>query len=179
MTRMHVGTRHNWGRAELSYMLRVVIGSGDVTASDLPRVDLALCNNLGRVAQQAVLLKCDAKGILEHVSGRDPGLVRILGVDGEEARQDSDAAQAPRADATGDATDPWDSRQAGKCPRSPTCAAARGPKAGPRASFLVLLHHAQDLVEELRMTTLTGWAELDEMHSTLATKEARLQEGCQ
>ncbi|KAF0896385.1 hypothetical protein E2562_021915 [Oryza meyeriana var. granulata] len=67
------------------YMLRVVIGSGDIPASGLPREDLALCIDSGRVALQAILPKCDSKGILEHVYGRAPRLVRLPGDDGEEA----------------------------------------------------------------------------------------------
>ncbi|KAF0929258.1 hypothetical protein E2562_018779 [Oryza meyeriana var. granulata] len=50
-TRMHVGTCRNSGRAELLNMLRVVMGSGDVTASELPREDLVLCDDSGRVAR--------------------------------------------------------------------------------------------------------------------------------
>ncbi|KAF0917304.1 hypothetical protein E2562_017480 [Oryza meyeriana var. granulata] len=115
-TRTHVGASHNWGRAELMYMPRVVIGSSDVPASELPKEDLALCNDPGRTALQVILTKYDAKGILEHVSGRALGPVRILGDDGDEARQDSGAARAPEAGTAGGAINPRDSRRAGKRP---------------------------------------------------------------
>ncbi|KAF0936115.1 hypothetical protein E2562_038781 [Oryza meyeriana var. granulata] len=73
-------------------MLRVVMGSSDVTASELPREDLALYDDPRRVARQVVLPKCDAKGILEHASGRDLGPICILGVDSEETCQDDGTA---------------------------------------------------------------------------------------
>ncbi|KAF0896733.1 hypothetical protein E2562_027260 [Oryza meyeriana var. granulata] len=96
------------------------MGSGNVTANELPREDLALCDDPGRVARQAVLPKCDTKGILEHASGMDPWPICISRVNGEEARQDGGAARAPGAGAAWGATDPWDTRRAGKCPRSPS-----------------------------------------------------------
>ncbi|KAF0921056.1 hypothetical protein E2562_038406 [Oryza meyeriana var. granulata] len=80
----------------------------------------ALDDNPARVARQAVLPKCDAKGILERTSDGALGPVRIPGVDGEEAYQDGGTALAPGAGAAGGATNPWDSRRAGKHPRSPS-----------------------------------------------------------
>ncbi|KAF0888023.1 hypothetical protein E2562_009606 [Oryza meyeriana var. granulata] len=78
-TRTHVGASHNRGRAELICMLRVVIGFGNIPASKLPREDLALCNDSARMAWQAILPECDAKGILERMSETAPGAMRILG----------------------------------------------------------------------------------------------------
>ncbi|KAF0891187.1 hypothetical protein E2562_006545 [Oryza meyeriana var. granulata] len=80
-------------------MLRVVIGSGDVTARKLPQEDLTLYDDPGRVVRQAVLPKCDTKGILEHASGKVPGLICIPGVDGEEANQVGGVARALEASA--------------------------------------------------------------------------------
>ncbi|KAF0896130.1 hypothetical protein E2562_019628 [Oryza meyeriana var. granulata] len=74
-------------------MLRVVLGSGDVSASKLPMEDLALCDDPGRVARQAILPKCDAKGILERTSEGAPRPMRIPGVDGGEAHQDGSTAR--------------------------------------------------------------------------------------
>ncbi|KAF0912230.1 hypothetical protein E2562_013183 [Oryza meyeriana var. granulata] len=113
------------------YMLRVVIGSGNIPASKLPRKDLALCNDQGRVAQQAIVPKCDARGILERMSGRAPGLVRILGDDGDEAPRDSSAARAPKAGATGGTVDPWDSRTASNHPQSPSPLKSYHPRSPP------------------------------------------------
>ncbi|KAF0914526.1 hypothetical protein E2562_029422 [Oryza meyeriana var. granulata] len=87
-------------------MLRVVLGSGDVSASELPREDLALCDDPGRVARQVILPKCDTRGILEHTSEGAPGPVRIPWVDIEEAHQEGSAARALGAGTTGGATDP-------------------------------------------------------------------------
>ncbi|KAF0922591.1 hypothetical protein E2562_039504 [Oryza meyeriana var. granulata] len=92
-TRTHVSASHNWEQAELAYMLRVVIGSGNVPASELPREDLVLCNDLGKLALQAILPMCDTKGIFERMSRRALGSVCILGVDGDEARQDGGCRQ--------------------------------------------------------------------------------------
>ncbi|KAF0909911.1 hypothetical protein E2562_001175 [Oryza meyeriana var. granulata] len=73
-------------------MLRVVVGSGNVFASELPREDLVLCDDPGRVALHGILPKCDAMGILEHASRRAPRPMRISGIDGGEARHDSGAS---------------------------------------------------------------------------------------
>ncbi|KAF0936120.1 hypothetical protein E2562_038806 [Oryza meyeriana var. granulata] len=75
-------------------MLMMVIGFDEVSANELPREDLTLCDDPGRVALQAILPKCDAKGILKHASGRALGPMRILGVDDDEACQDSGVARA-------------------------------------------------------------------------------------
>ncbi|KAF0907791.1 hypothetical protein E2562_020865 [Oryza meyeriana var. granulata] len=100
------------------YMLRVVIGSSDILAIELPMGDLALCNDSGRVALQVILPKCDTKGILEHVSGMALGPARILGDDGDGARRDSGAARATGASAARGAVNPRDSRTVDKCPWS-------------------------------------------------------------
>ncbi|KAF0922043.1 hypothetical protein E2562_023995 [Oryza meyeriana var. granulata] len=88
-TSTHLGASHNW---ELMYMLRVVIGSGDVPAR--------------RATLQAILPKCDAKGILECVSERAPRLVQIPGDYSDEARRESGTAQALGAVAAGGAINP-------------------------------------------------------------------------
>ncbi|KAF0904706.1 hypothetical protein E2562_036171 [Oryza meyeriana var. granulata] len=123
MTRTHVGASHNWGREELAYMMRVLIGSGNVSANELPREDLALCDDPGRVALQAILPKCNVKDILECESGRATGPVRIPRVNGDEAHQDGDVA--------GGAPDPRDSRRAGKRPQSLSPPKSHHPRSSP------------------------------------------------
>ncbi|KAF0928386.1 hypothetical protein E2562_003204 [Oryza meyeriana var. granulata] len=100
------------------YMLRVVIGSNNIPASELPREDLVLCNDIGRVALQAILPKYDAKGILERAFGMTPRPEQILGDDGDGVHQDSGAARALVAGVAGGAVDPRDSRRVGKLLRS-------------------------------------------------------------
>ncbi|KAF0904071.1 hypothetical protein E2562_031749 [Oryza meyeriana var. granulata] len=113
------------------YLLRVVIGSGDVPTSELPREDLALCNDPVRVALQAIVPKCDAKDILERTSGMAPGTMRILGNNGDGACRDGEATQAPGTGSTGGATYPWDSRRAGKRPQSPSPPKSHNPRRPP------------------------------------------------
>ncbi|KAF0895002.1 hypothetical protein E2562_004989 [Oryza meyeriana var. granulata] len=60
-------------------MLKVVVGVNDVTTSILPREDLTLCNDRGRVALQETLPNCNARGIQERTLGMAPGSVQILG----------------------------------------------------------------------------------------------------
>ncbi|KAF0924495.1 hypothetical protein E2562_010142 [Oryza meyeriana var. granulata] len=78
-TRMHIGEDHNLRQEELATMLKVVVGVNNVTTSILPREDLALCNDRGRVALQETLPKCNARGIQERTLGMAPRSVQILG----------------------------------------------------------------------------------------------------
>ncbi|KAF0888750.1 hypothetical protein E2562_017600 [Oryza meyeriana var. granulata] len=82
------------------FMLRVVIDSGDIATRELPREDLALHNDPGRVTLQVILPKCDAKGILERASGMALGPIRIPGDDRDGVRRDSGAARALGASTT-------------------------------------------------------------------------------
>ncbi|KAF0895538.1 hypothetical protein E2562_013620 [Oryza meyeriana var. granulata] len=96
--------------------------SGADVHAELPREDQVLCNVLRRVALQANLPKCDAKGILECVSGRAPWPVQIPGDDSDGVYRDSRGARVPGAGTARGNIDPRDSRRAGKCP------GARGPR---------------------------------------------------
>ncbi|KAF0921481.1 hypothetical protein E2562_007019 [Oryza meyeriana var. granulata] len=150
-----MGASHNWKRAELMYMLRVVIGSGNIPASELPRKDLALWNDSGRVALQAILPKCDAKGILDRASGRAPGLVWILEDVDYGARRYRGAAQAPGAGAAGGTVDPQDSRRVGMRPRSPSALKSHQPWPPPLPPQVAV---PQRMAHDAKASGLTGHA---------------------
>ncbi|KAF0926144.1 hypothetical protein E2562_021845 [Oryza meyeriana var. granulata] len=112
-------------------MLKVVVSVSDVATSILPREDLALCNDRGRVALQETLPKCDARGIQERASGMVPRSVRIPGDGDDEACQDSGVAQASGASTEESVVNPWDSKRTSKRPQIPSPPRSQKPHPPP------------------------------------------------
>ncbi|KAF0921094.1 hypothetical protein E2562_038502, partial [Oryza meyeriana var. granulata] len=67
---------------------------------------LALYNNLGRVALQEPLPRCNAMGIQECMFEMTPRPMQIPGDSGDGACHDGGAARAPGASTIGGAVDP-------------------------------------------------------------------------
>ena len=61
----------------------MVTGVEDLTRAVLPREQLALCADPGRVALQAMLPKFEAQGLVDRPGRRNPETIQILGVDEE------------------------------------------------------------------------------------------------
>ncbi|KAF0900657.1 hypothetical protein E2562_033878 [Oryza meyeriana var. granulata] len=75
---MHVDEEHNLKQEELVATLRLVVCASDIAASILPREDLALCSDQGRVVLQETLPKCNATGVQERAPGMAPAPMQIL-----------------------------------------------------------------------------------------------------
>ncbi|KAF0931036.1 hypothetical protein E2562_039545 [Oryza meyeriana var. granulata] len=117
-------------------MFRVVVGISDVATIILPREDLTLRNNRGRVALQETLPKCDAKGIQERTSGIAPRLVWILGDGGGEVRHNNRATRAPGTGTAGVVVDHRDSRRPKEA----------GPAKGPGAPSALVVGETGEAV---------------------------------
>ena len=83
ITRTHIGMEGDLEEGALATLLKVVTSVDDLTRVVLPREELALCADLGRVALQATLPEFDAKGLVERPGRQNPRTIQIPAVDEE------------------------------------------------------------------------------------------------
>ncbi|KAF0928214.1 hypothetical protein E2562_038456 [Oryza meyeriana var. granulata] len=180
---------------DLAMMLRMVVGVNDIAASILPREDLALCSNRGRMVLQETLPKCDIREIQEHAPGMAPGSMQIPRDGDNGVRRDGGATRdpgaGPRTEEAAVVQPEASLPQRGKAalelkeevlePKDdmPQHGVAAPVHSLPRGGGLHRRLSAREVVDRLRAVAAAEWAELNEKCFSLAKERECLEEGRQ